>query len=234
MFYKCFLALFAATMLLLTGCETEVIGTVVNSEKAVVKDRRDKYHNVAIVTFKTDGGLTRVYCDPSISDRFNDFWQKDDRYILTLADENNTLGGYLQIQSLREAEGRLIDGDNLIMLEGADEIASDKPSVSKDDLQKLRKDLIASKTALQRLKKEMREYRWALDEDMEIMEELVLLLMKSDRQQEDTLAGMQMLVGPSPSSFYRSERPPLTVVKEENEEPKVTAQPVSTNVANDD
>lgn len=226
MFYKCFLALFAATMLLLTGCETEVIGTVVNSEKAVVKDRRDKYHNVAIVTFKTDGGLTRVYCDPSISDRFNDFWQKDDRYILTLADENNTLGGYLQIQSLREAEGRLIDGDNLIMLEGADEIASDKPSVSKDDLQKLEKKILAYKN-------NMREYRYALNEDVELLENIVWLLLQSDRRTQDTLAGMQQTFFDTPS-HYRSERPSLTVVNEDSEGTKVAAQPVSTNVTDDD
>lgn len=223
MFHKCFLTLFATTLLFFAGCdETQVVGTVVNSEKAIVKDSSDKYHNVAVVTFKTDEGLTKVYCDPRANLRKSDCWEEGQRHILTLSSKQDTLGGYLKVQDVQEAEGKLIAEKNLIDLDSREKgkalssatiIAPGGWAASRDELHKVSKDTRADLRAL--------------DRDMQVLEDLVRLLLKSDRQQQETLKVLKAALG-------KDEQDKTVAAKDDAKEPEATVQSVSTNAGDND
>ena len=183
MFYKCFLALFATSLLFFTGCQEEVIGTVVNSETAVVK-QGSKYHNVAIVTFKTDDGKTKVYCDPGYNSRRRGCWDKGERHILTFLHESANVGGYAAIGDVRKPAGRLVGGENLIELDGKEQgipnHSAYDPGSIQDQLKKIRQDISS--------------YNRVRINDMETMENLVHQLLA---EQKETQKKLNYAFGPN-------------------------------------
>ena len=92
-------------LLAVTGCEENIVATVLSTDKAIVKDDGGKLRPITIVNLKDENGGKQIALGDDNSQRE---WKADERYVVTFG-QRCMLGGFHLVDEAKKADGHLIE-----------------------------------------------------------------------------------------------------------------------------